>query len=287
MAIHRIDLGWKVGDRIKPKARGGGVLTINRFDDNGNAVGLWKTGPRYNDVTTHVVQDPDRWELCCHRAGAPFERKVIDTVKVYEDGFAGGFYFGLRDQFYQAGGPGCTKLYTGHNDCHHMQEYDWISALENKIWRAAWRDGQEKARMKKPLDFSKPLRLGDREVAYPNRKVHYVGAMRRTPDGPLQHYVNLSISDTDPPEWTAGREFAIDEYGLPLSDGPSACWIENVPEKRVRYYMIRPDQGDSDLSSAGYSSPEALFQNNRECRQALKVTREGTFVVSVEIITEP
>lgn len=282
MTIHRIDFGWKVGDRIRPK-RGGWDLTILGFDEDGNAYGTTRSGPRHSDIMNHTVDDPCNWQFACHHPEAPFTTKVIDTVKVEENGFKSGFYYGLKDQFYQAGGPGCVKLHTCKQDCRHMQDYDRISALENKLWRAAWRAGQEKARMKKPVDFSKPLRLGDPDVAYPNRKVHYVGKIQHTPTSAALHYVNLSISDKDPPEWQMGREFAVDEFGLPLSGGPAACWIENVPEQIVTYHPVGHVDGFPNTGLTFYKL-EQVWSSRPRTTQALRVTREGDKLIAVEVL---
>jgi len=225
-----IDLAFQVGDQVSFSDLGarypGVILHLGKNEDE--ATVRWKHGPRFDDYTqSEVVLSSLRF--ACHNHGAPFLDLKLDEDGQYKDGYHSGLAIGLVGQFYSAGGPGGI-LHGKDGKCRHATQHDEFDIANNKAWRRGWAAGQERAKMTKPLDFTKPLRtVGD------HRPVHYVGPS--TPEG-LDHLICIGSKD-NPPHFSGVIE-RINKVGS-VGHGQYEVVVENVPEPQRFTFVVSPD----------------------------------------------
>ena len=224
-----IDLSFQVGDQVRHgnQQRSDGVI-IKMLPGGKAEVRFTSWHTRPVEYSTHVMKVKEL-SHSCHNRGAPFLDLKLDEDGQYKDGYHSGLAIGLVGQFYSAGGPGGI-LHGKDGKCRHATQHDEFDIANNKAWRRGWAAGQERAKMTKPLDFTKPLRtVGD------HRPVHYVGPS--TPEG-LDHLICIGSKD-NPPHFSGVIE-RINKVGS-VGHGQYEVVVENVPEPQRFTFVVSPD----------------------------------------------
>jgi len=265
MSGTKLDLTFRVGDKIKFNRIE--VNTAERFLaqhgmpgeigalEGERATVRWKHGPRLADYTQSEIPLRDL-SFACHNHGAPFEKIILDEDEAYKDGYHSGLAIGLGmdgKSFYHAGGPHVGSAPS--HGCRHLLQHYEFAERNNAAWRKGWAAGQERAKMAKPLDFTKPLR-----TVKDHKPVHYVGPIN--PDGD-DHMVNIAYDNGPPPRY-GQVPIAIDKFGS-QGHGHYENVVENVPVPQTRYYAF-----DTETRSV-IIDPRGVLNVPRSDRHYLRV----------------
>lgn len=224
----RVDDEVVFNDNLGPANQRGKILHVV----NGLATVRFKFGPRYDDYAQAEVK-VSALRFGCHNHGAPFESQTLDEEGWEADGYRSGLAIGLHGQFYQAGGPGGVKLAKGLNPCRHFFQHDEFDQRNNRAFRKGWAAGQERAKMNKILDFTKPLR-----TVKDHRVVHYVGPAF---PGATTHIISVA-HDNGPPARFNAAPVLIDQYGATSGDERFSFAVENAPQPIKHRYVVKIDK---------------------------------------------